>query len=144
VIYTPNDQSPSTFLTYMVRTVGDPATAIGSVREALRAMDPLLPMIRPQTLEDITAQSPAVFRRRYPSYLIGSFAALALVLAMVGLYGMISYIRISSANARYDFPKRRPATNTRKRAGHRNTFHCGRLSKTVTGSLSSTGLRLPD
>jgi hypothetical protein len=51
VIYTPNDQSPSTFLTYMVRTVGDPATAIGSVREALRAMDPLLPMIRPQTLE---------------------------------------------------------------------------------------------
>jgi predicted permease len=91
VIYEPNDQSSTTFLTYMVRTAGDPEAAIDSVRATLRAMDPQLPMIRPQALEDITAQSPAVFLRRYPTYLIGSFAALALVLAMVGLYGMISY-----------------------------------------------------
>jgi len=91
VIYTPNDQSSSTFLTYLVRTAGDPVAAVSSVRAALKAMDPHLPMIRPQALEDIAAQSPAVFLRRYPSYLIGSFAALALVLAMVGLYGMISY-----------------------------------------------------
>jgi len=37
------------------------------------------------------AQSPSVFLRRYPSFLIGSFAVLALILAMVGLYGLISH-----------------------------------------------------
>ena len=42
-------------------------------------------------MDQIISQSPSVFLRRYPSYLIGSFAALALVLAMVGLYGLISY-----------------------------------------------------
>jgi len=35
--------------------------------------------------------SPAVFLRRYPFYLVGGFAALALILAMIGLYGLISY-----------------------------------------------------
>jgi putative ABC transport system permease protein len=39
----------------------------------------------------VANQSASVFLRRYPSYLIGSFAALALILAMVGLYGLISY-----------------------------------------------------
>ena len=42
-------------------------------------------------MEDFVDRSPAVFLRRYPFYLIGSFAALALTLAMIGLYGLISY-----------------------------------------------------
>ena len=42
-------------------------------------------------MDEIIDQSPSVFLRRYPSYLIGSFAGLALALAMVGLYGLISY-----------------------------------------------------
>jgi ABC-type antimicrobial peptide transport system permease subunit len=48
-----------------------------------------LPM---QSLEEVANQSPSVFLRRYPSYLIGSFAALALVLAVVGLYGLIVHM----------------------------------------------------
>jgi ABC-type antimicrobial peptide transport system permease subunit len=55
-------------------------------------MDPQLPMIQPTTLEQVANESPSVFLRRYPSYLIGSFASLALILAMVGLYGLISYL----------------------------------------------------
>jgi len=55
-------------------------------------MDPQLPMIQPQSLEQIANQSPSVFLRRYPSYIIGSFAALALILAVVGLYGLISHM----------------------------------------------------
>ncbi|HEV2687925.1 MAG TPA: FtsX-like permease family protein, partial [Bryobacteraceae bacterium] len=49
------------------------------------------PLIQPQTLEQFAGQSPSVFLRRYPSYLIGSFAVLALALAVIGLYGLISY-----------------------------------------------------
>jgi putative ABC transport system permease protein len=91
IIYLPNEQSSSTFLSYMVRTNGDPAAFLHTTRAALRQIDPRLPLIQPQTLEQIADQSPSVFLRRYPSYLIGSFAILALTLAMIGLYGLISY-----------------------------------------------------
>jgi predicted lysophospholipase L1 biosynthesis ABC-type transport system permease subunit len=91
VVYSFNDQSPNTYLSYVVRTAGDPAAFVGAARAALHDLDPELPLIQPQSLEDIANQSPAVFFRRYPSYLIGSFAVLAVTLAMIGLYGLISY-----------------------------------------------------
>jgi putative ABC transport system permease protein len=92
IIYTPNDQGPNTFLSYMVRTAGEPVAFVGAARAALQGMDPQLPMIQPQSLEEVANQSPSVFLRRYPSYLIGSFAALALILAVVGLYGLIAHM----------------------------------------------------
>ena len=92
IIYTPNDQGPSTYLSYMVRTAGEPDAFVGAARAALQEMDPQLPLIQPQSLEQIANQSPSVFLRRYPSYLIGSLAALALILAVVGLYGLISHL----------------------------------------------------
>ncbi len=75
-----------------MRTAGEPGAFIGAARAALQEMDPQLPLIQPQSLEQIANQSPSVFLRRYPSYLIGSLAALALVLAVVGLYGLISHL----------------------------------------------------
>jgi putative ABC transport system permease protein len=92
IIYTANDQGPFTFLSYLVRTAGEPAAFVGTARAALHEMDPQLPMIQPQSLEQIANQSPSVFLRRYPSYVIGSFATLALILAIVGLYGLISHM----------------------------------------------------
>jgi putative ABC transport system permease protein len=91
VIYYPNDQGPSTFLTYLVRTTGPPEAFVGTAQAALHEMDPQLPLIQPKTMDQLTDESPAVFLRRYPSYLIGSFAALAVILAMIGLYGLISF-----------------------------------------------------
>jgi ABC-type antimicrobial peptide transport system permease subunit len=91
ILYTPYLQGPSPFLTYIVRTTSDPASAIGPVRAALRDADAQLVLIRPTSMDEIISQSPSVFLRRYPSFLVGSFAALALILAMVGLYGLISY-----------------------------------------------------
>jgi putative ABC transport system permease protein len=91
VLYVANEQGPSTYLTYMVRTAGDPAAFVGSAQAALHEMDQQLPLIQPQTMEHFTNQTSSVFLRRYPSYLIGSFAGLALILAMIGLYGLISY-----------------------------------------------------
>lgn len=91
IIYVANDQSPTTFLSYLVRTAGDPAAFVGAARKVLHKLDPQLPMIQPQTLEQFASQSPSVFLRRYPTYLIGTFAILALILATIGLYGLISY-----------------------------------------------------
>ena len=92
IIYTANDRGPNTFLNYMVRTAGEPIAFVGAARAALQEMDAQLPMIQPQSLEEVANQSPSVFLRRYPSYLIGSFAALALILAVVGLYGLIAHM----------------------------------------------------
>jgi len=93
VMYFPVDQDSgyASYLNYVVRTDGDPAELVGAVRAAMRSIDPQLAFIEPQSMEQFVERSPAVFLRRYPFYLIGSFAALALVLAMLGLYGLISY-----------------------------------------------------
>ncbi len=79
------------YLNYVVRTSGEPANLVGTVRATLASIDPQLALMQPQSLQQILDRSPAVFLRRYPFYFVGSFAALALILAMVGLYGLISY-----------------------------------------------------
>ncbi len=91
--YVPVDQESgyTTYLNYVIRTNGNPAALLPSARAVLRSIDPELAFVQPQSLEDFLNQTPAVFLRRYPFYLIGSFAALALVLSLLGLYGLISY-----------------------------------------------------
>ncbi len=93
VIYLPVPQSSgyTTYLNYVVRTSGDPLAMLGAARSTARSIDPQLAFIQPQSMEEFVDRSPSVFLRRYPFYLIGSFAALALLLAIIGLYGLISY-----------------------------------------------------
>ena len=93
VIYIPvtQDSGYTSYLNYVIRTQGDPTAMLGTARATLRSIDSQLAFIQPQSMEEFVDRSPAVFLRRYPFYLIGSFAALALVLAMIGLYGLISY-----------------------------------------------------
>jgi len=111
-IFAPFDQGADSFINYLVRTRGNPQAAISSVRTALHDADSQLAFILPQTMDQIIGQSPSVFLRRFPSYLIGSFAGLAMILALVGLYGLISYsvsqrtrevgIRLALGASRYD------------------------------------------
>jgi predicted permease len=89
--YAPTRQQALGFVPYLIRTAVPPATLIRPIRAALAEIDSTLVMITPQTMDEIASQSPSVFLRRYPSYLIGGFAALALFLAVIGLYGLISY-----------------------------------------------------
>jgi putative ABC transport system permease protein len=91
ILFTPLLQGPNNFLSYLVRTASEPAAAIGTVRTVLKRVDQQVLLIQPISMDQIIAQSPSVFLRRYPSFLIGSFAVLALILAIVGLYGLISY-----------------------------------------------------
>ena len=68
------------------------AAAVASViRRAVAAADPAVPVYSVATMDGQVTSSPAVFARRYPLILVGAFAGTALVLALVGLYGLISY-----------------------------------------------------
>ena len=91
VIYFPMLQNADTSTALVVRTASDPEGVVGALRGELRALDPEAPLFGVRTMERVIADAPATFMRRYPAYLIGVFAAVALVLASVGIYGVISY-----------------------------------------------------
>jgi ABC-type antimicrobial peptide transport system permease subunit len=79
-------------MTVVVRTTGDrdPLSLAPTVREHVRSIDPLQPVTRIQTFEDIVAQSMAT--RRFTLVLLASFAGTAALLAIGGLYGALSYL----------------------------------------------------
>jgi predicted permease len=82
-------QRSSPFLSVTVRTVMKPEAAAGMVRSALSKIDPGLPIIQPLTMNEIIDQS--LGQRRLMMTLLGVFAGIALVLAMVGIYGAVAY-----------------------------------------------------
>lgn len=73
----------------MVRTSGDPAVLAPVVRAQVLGLDPNLPVYSVQSMAERLAES--IAPERFLSLLVGSFAALALLLAAAGLYGVISY-----------------------------------------------------
>jgi ABC-type antimicrobial peptide transport system permease subunit len=68
---------------------GDPADATAAVRAAIRSIDPRAAITRVRTMPEVIAQS--VGRARFYLTLLGTFAAVALVLAVCGIYGVLSY-----------------------------------------------------
>jgi putative ABC transport system permease protein len=76
-------------ITFTVRTTAEPASLVPLVRQEVAAMDPNVPVSDASTLESYV--SDAMAQTRFMLALIGIFAALALVLASLGLYGVVSY-----------------------------------------------------
>ncbi len=92
VVYESFEQSPDSYMSVVVRTVGDPDSMAGSVRRAMHDLDMQLPVTGLVSMDEIIAGSPAVMIRKYPAYLIGAFALLALILAVLGIYGLLAYV----------------------------------------------------
>jgi predicted permease len=87
-IYLPFGMMPSTFLDVVVRTAADPAAIVAAARAELRRMDPQLALAQVSSMETVIDDS--IARPRFQAGLLGLFAVTALLLAAVGVYGVIA------------------------------------------------------
>jgi putative ABC transport system permease protein len=82
-------QEPAQRSNLVVRTAGDPAAVIPSLVAAVHAVDPQIAVADARTMEDVVGST--VARPRLSLTLFGSFAAMALLLASIGIYGVIAF-----------------------------------------------------
>ena len=87
--YRPFAQRPNSFLNVAIRGRGHPEMLLATARAALDRVDRELPFIQPQTMSRVIGDS--LGQQRLTMTLLGSFALIALLLALVGIYGAVAY-----------------------------------------------------
>ncbi|MEK6281410.1 MAG: ABC transporter permease [Acidobacteriota bacterium] len=91
VIYYPFRRFPGVGTNLVVRTNGDPTALASAIRNETRTLEPDVALFNVRPMEDLIGDSTAAFMRRFPALLIGIFAGVALLLASIGIYGVVSY-----------------------------------------------------
>jgi putative ABC transport system permease protein len=87
--YWPHSELPITSMMLGIRTESNPMAFVGSVREIVHQMDADLPVYQVETLEQWMGDS--VARQRFSALLLGLFAGIAFLLAIIGIYGVVAY-----------------------------------------------------
>jgi predicted permease len=87
--YQPHTQRSFPFMAFVVRTAAEPATVVRSIRAEIARLDPAQPISTVATMDEHLARS--LSRPRFMSSLVAMFGALALVLSVVGIYGVVAY-----------------------------------------------------
>jgi putative ABC transport system permease protein len=88
-IYWPYSQNPDRRIDLLIRTTADPLSLVGAVRSEIWAIDKELPVSDVKTMDELLSGS--VAQPRFYALLLATFAVVALLLATVGLYGVMSY-----------------------------------------------------
>jgi predicted permease len=89
MVYRPNWDWPSSRVMLAVRAAGDPRSIAGTIRTATHQMDAEIPIDKMQTMHEILMESTS--QRQFQMYLITAFAATALFLAGLGIYGVMTF-----------------------------------------------------
>jgi len=91
VLYYSFRQSPGTAANLVARTQSDPNALAASIRNEVRSLEPDTAILNVRTMDELISQTQASFIRRFPALLISIFAGMALLLASIGIYGVVSY-----------------------------------------------------